>query len=424
MSFCAIDDKKEQQLMVIWDLGRRCTFSCSYCPPHRKNNWSEMASYEELVTTADSLERYSNIYNQYRNKPFQVSTSFTGGEPTVNSAFFRFLEYLQDKYPHWKRTLTTNGFYSDRKLQTVMQTTDFTTVSYHCESDENQKKQVKRNLQTMLDQGYNYKINIMFHQNDEYFNECIELAKWCDSNNVSYTPRIIGDQGDIKQGLKDKTVHVYSDEQMTWMKKYWDAKQNRIDKPAYEASEIKLKIQLADEPNNVMHMAVDKPKKTVGQKIGRPCCGGRQLNLLANDKWTTSSFVKNNNFKGWSCMINWYFLYIHQEIDKIWHHQTCQVNLEGDIAPICNVTNFEKFCDKLEIQFETGEIPYIRCPKSYCGCGLCVPKAKNDELAKIIFDSHTSNIKPKFIEMKENTSNHTLKKMVYDFDERNGNETV
>lgn len=129
MGFCAVDDKNEQQLMVVWDLGRRCTYACSYCPPHRKNNWSPTASLDELKKTADSLERYSNIYNQMRDKPFRVNTSFTGGEPTVNPSFFPFLEYLKQRYPQWKRTLTTNGFYSRRKLDIVMATTDFTTVS-------------------------------------------------------------------------------------------------------------------------------------------------------------------------------------------------------------------------------------------------------------------------------------------------------
>ena len=59
MGLCAIDDKNEKQLMVIWDLGRRCTFACSYCPPHRKNNWSKTANLDELIATADNLERYS-----------------------------------------------------------------------------------------------------------------------------------------------------------------------------------------------------------------------------------------------------------------------------------------------------------------------------------------------------------------------------
>jgi organic radical activating enzyme len=424
MSLCSINDQHEKQLMVIWDLGRRCTFACSYCPPHRKNNWSNLSSYEELVSTADSLERYSEIYNKYRDKKFRVSASFTGGEPTVNPDFFKFLEYLQEHYPHWKRTLTTNGFYSKRKLQTVMDNTNFTTLSYHCEGTEAQKKQVRENMQTMLDVGYNYKINIMFHEDNDYFNECIYLAQWCDDNGVPYTPRVIGDQGDVSKGIKSKTVHTYTNRQMEWLKNYWKAKEFFELKPAYYASNPP---KPKSPPPGVMQMLTNKLEKkdNVGQSIGRPCCGGRQLDLTFEDgSAKQGSFVTTNNFQGWSCMVNWYFLYIHQEINKIWHHQTCQVNLEGNIGPISTVDNFNEYCDKLEAQFDTGSIPFIRCPKTHCGCGLCVPKAKDDSAADALFESHAPKITPSHMEMQDIDPTMHLKDLVYKFDKDNGNETI
>jgi hypothetical protein len=162
------------------------------------------------------------------------------------------------------------------------------------------------------------------------------------------------------------------------MKRYWDAKKHRVQKPAHVASNP---VVLAGPPGgNAMSMATEK---IVGQKIGRPCCGGREMEQLVDDNWSVNSFVENNNFQGWSCMINWYFLYIHQEIDKIWHHQTCQVNMSGNLGPICKVSEFDKYCDEIEQQFATGGIPYIRCPKTHCGCGLCVPKSKERPTSRI-----------------------------------------
>lgn len=421
MSFCAVDDKNEKQLMVIWDLGRRCTFACSYCPPHRKNNWSALASYDELVATADNLERYAQIYNEKRDREFRTACSFTGGEPTVNPAFFKFLEYMQERYPHWKRTLTTNGFYSDRKLRTVMENTHFTTLSYHCESTQQQKDQVWRNIRTMVEEGYDFKINIMFHEHPEYFDECVRLAEWCDDLGVKYVPRVIGDQGDIKQGLKNKTVHTYTQEQDAWMQRYWAYKRADSAKPAQAASNPPLVASNGE----AMSMAIKEGHRVVGQRIGRPCCGGRKMDLLKNDEWSVDTFVENNNFQGWNCMINWYFLYIHQEIDKIWHHQTCQVNLDGKVAPISTVAGFGDYCDQLEQQMNTGKMPYIRCPKTHCGCGLCVPKAKHDGLAYEIYKSHAPGVEPQFMDMKtEGHSKATLQDLVYKFDEDNGNETI
>ena len=403
MSFCAINDKTEKNLMVIWDLGRKCTYACSYCPPHRKNSWSAVADFEELKKTADDLERYSVLLNKYRNNQFRVSASFTGGEPTVNPAFFDFLVYLQEKYPHWNRTLTTNGFYSERKLRLVMKNTNFTTLSYHCEGSPEQKQRVRENIKIMVAEGYGFKVNVMFHERDDYFTECVELCKWFDEIGVKYTPRIIGDQGDIKQGLKDKTVHTYTNEQMQWFKDYWEKKNGK---------KIESKIGIPD-------------KKVVGQTIGRPCCGDRKMEILDNDEWVQTKFITNNNFKDWNCMINWYFLYIHQEIDKIWFHQTCQVNLNGEVNPICNVSNFDTFIDGLEAQMETGSMPYIRCPKTHCGCGLCVPKAKTDDVGLALFNSHTKNMVPQFMEKDRKSDEYgSLRHMVELYDVKNGNETI
>jgi MoaA/NifB/PqqE/SkfB family radical SAM enzyme len=406
MGFCAIDDKTEKKLLVIWDLGRKCTYACSYCPPHRKNNWSATASFEELKKTADALERYSEIYNSKRNERFQVSASFTGGEPTVNPAFFDFLVYLQERYPHWKRTLTTNGFYTDRKLKLVMDNTDYTTLSWHCEGSPDQKKQVRRNIQTMIDNKYGFKVNVMFHSREDYFQECIELCEWLDELGANYIPRVIGDQGDIKQGLDDGTVHRYSDEQMKWFEDYWAKKKGP-------------KVTTASTSQPLPE------KKNIGQKIGRPCCGGRDMELLEDNDWVASKFVSNNNFKGWNCMINWYFLYIHQEIDQIWHHQTCQIDMDGNMAPICKVSEFDQYCDKLQAQFDTGKIPFIRCPKSHCGCGLCVPKSKDDKIATQIFKYHAPGIEPELMEMKDiYNQKGSLKHLVLRFDKENGNETI
>lgn len=411
MSFCAINDKTENQLMVIWDLGRKCTYACSYCPPHRKNNWSPVAQLEELIKTADSLDRYANIYNKYRKIPFKTACSFTGGEPTVNPAFFDFLIYLQQHYPHWKRTLTTNGFYSERKLRLVMNNTQFTTVSYHCESTIEQKKRVRENIKIMHEEKYGFKVNVMFHEQEEYFNECIKLCEWFDDIGVKYTPRIIGDEGTVKKGLKDKTVHTYTEEQLQWFKNYWSVKNqpNKITQPK-NAMSLTTKVE-----NN----------KIVGQSIGRPCCGGRDMQILEGKNWTPTKFVTNNNFQGWSCMVNWYFLYIHQEINKIWHHQTCQVDLNGKVSPICTVENFDQYCNELENKINnTGSIPYITCPKMYCGCGLCAPKAKDKQIAEMLFKYHTTNLEPEFISEQKETFSGSLQTLIYEWDRNNGNETV
>ena len=114
------------------------------------------------------------------------------------------------------------------------------------------------------------------------------------------------------------------------------------------------------------------------------------------ESWETGYRVPSTNFKDWHCMVNWYFLYINSELDAVYHHQTCQVNLEGKVGPIGRASNFSPIIDKLKQKLRSGIFPVIKCPKFHCGCGLCAPKALEESTASDIFYEHTKHITPSF----------------------------
>ena len=62
---------------IIWDLGRRCSYSCTYCPPHRNNKWSPFLDYDKLCNTVDKVAEYALLYDQFRKKPALKKLSFT-----------------------------------------------------------------------------------------------------------------------------------------------------------------------------------------------------------------------------------------------------------------------------------------------------------------------------------------------------------
>lgn len=379
--FNAIKQVNSDIFSVVWDLGRRCTFTCSYCGPHHRNNWSPNASLDSLKHTLDGVVKYSSLLNRYRKLPKRTSLAFTGGEPTVNPHFFDFIEYAKKTYPSIATNITTNGCYSERKCKLIIDNIGSCTISYHAVATQAEKKLVHDNIILMHNSNYNFRINLMFHK--DYFNECIDVAKWFDSLGIKYTPRVIGDSNNAED-VKDGTAHIYNEEQLQWFKDYWSRDKQKVN--------------------------IEAKSCETATKIGRPCCANKKLELLIDNEWQQGSFVPDNNFYGWNCMINWFFLFINSELDGVWHHQTCQVNLDGQVGPIGKASDFDTIIKDLEQKLSNNTINYIKCPKSYCGCGLCASKAKDKDIALDIFKSTINNLEPIFQdEVKElNKSNSII----------------
>jgi MoaA/NifB/PqqE/SkfB family radical SAM enzyme len=388
--FSAINQVDNDSFDVVWDLGRRCTYACTYCGPHHSNKTSPNTPLTVLKDTLDGIVKYATLYNQYRSSPKKTTLAFTGGEPTINPDFFDFIEYCNQKYPNVKTNITTNGCYTPKKCQQIIDNIDSCTISYHAEASDIEKQLVKNNIIAMKVADYNFRINHMFHK--DHFDECIELANWFDEIGVKYTPRVIGDSDNPKD-IEDGTAHIYTEEQHQWFKDYWSrGKKQKVNNEAKSCD--------------------------MAQSIGRPCCAGRTLDLYIDDIWSQGSFVPTNNFKGWNCMINWDFLFINSELDGVWHHQTCQVNMDGEIGPIGKASRFDLINSKLENTLNKIRIPFIKCPKSYCGCGLCSPKALNTNTALDIFYKHTKNLEPILQDdIKEENKEFSIISMLNKFEE-------
>ena len=366
----AINHTRKEDFSVVWDLGRRCTYACTYCLDHRSNKTSPFVNLDALKKTLDGVVEYGQLLQQYRSYDLPIDLAFTGGEPTAHPDFFDFLEYAKARYPFVRTNLTTNGCYTKRKAELVMKTCHSTTVSYHAEATEQEKELVKNNLQLMHDADYNFSVNVMFHK--DYFDECADLCEWLSSLHIRHTARPIGDSGN-PEDVADGSAHLYSQEQLEYFKRQWERKESK--------------------KKDVMNMATKTRAET---SIGRPCCNGKCLSIKTDEKWGKGFRVPTTNFHGWHCMVNWYFLYINSELDAVYHHQTCQVNLEGEIGPIGKASEFDKIIGPLRKKLRQGKMPVIRCPKFHCGCGLCAPKALNEQDAKEIFEQRTKYIEPVF----------------------------
>lgn len=378
-------DEKLPTKMVVWDLGRRCNFDCTYCTGWMHSTTAPFNSFERYKKTAKFIDDYYSIYSMFHKKDWRIVISFTGGEPAVNPDFFKLLPYMKEQYPYMELNLTTNGTWNERKGKELLKYLDSITVSYHCEGTQKQKELIRNNLlwtQKNIKNKNRLKVNVMMHM--DYWDECVDLIEnFLKPNNINFIPRIIGDDGRFRtewfkdvDGQMRRTSHLYTKDQQEYLKKHW-----------------------SDKNKNVGGKEVKKTSSDgLARKMGRMCCGGRCMTVGSGDEKSDTMFIEQSNFKGWNCMVNWFFLHIEEDKDAVYHHQTCMAKTpdtpEVEIGPllkhvttfsenrgpICNLSTSEKYIEWLENKVSReGKPPTMICPNLHCGCGICVPKAKHNE---------------------------------------------
>lgn len=321
-----------ERLMVTWDTGRRCNFDCSYCEISRHDNVSSLHNYDELLRTFEFIKDYTSIYADL------VNINFTGGEPTVNPAFWELAEHISDTETRFRLSLTTNGAWHPKNTDRIAKYFEGVTVSYHAEGAEILKKQTLENIKLLHKTGIWLQVNVMMHV--DYFDECIAVCEELKKLGIKHNPRPIGD-GNIERkgwfidadGSQRRTSHDYSKEQEQW---YFD------------------------------YLGISGPKE------GRNCCGGRCMQGKVDGEWQDVNFI-NTNFKGWYCSVNKYFLHIDQHTGNVYHHQTCQALHNGLRGPIGNLKDTNAILEYANYNKDKT----IVCPNSRCGCGMCVPKSIN-----------------------------------------------
>ena len=382
--FTAINLLDGDNLTVTWDVGRRCNYDCTYCPPHRHDNFSPHASLETLKKTGQFIFDYANLMMPYkRNRG--VNINFTGGEPTNNPNFLAFGEWLrktwEEKYKDnysMNLTITSNGAFGKKMADSICENYGFMTISYHAEAHASLKKQVIDNMYYLTEKNFPIKVNVMFHA--EYWDECVELCQRLERDGIGYVPRMIGEHEDSKNSY----AHRYTDEQLQWMKSYWADKNAALNKPKTEVEAD------AEAGHNASAVKTEKnEEKKFARQLGRPCCGSRTMETCGTDGcWSKSTFLEFAKFRNWQCSVNWFFLHIEQQTDTIWHHQTCQARFDGTRGPIGSISECDTIIDELRTNLENKTMPVITCPLGpgkHCGCGLCTPKSTNrEDLMKIL----------------------------------------
>jgi MoaA/NifB/PqqE/SkfB family radical SAM enzyme len=343
----AIKLKNPTPFIVTWEMLRRCNYDCSYCESTRHNNYSPYPSFEELKTTFDFIKSYADLYNSKRLYGDITSIDFTGGEPTANPNFWPLIEYIKTQ-GNFALGLTTNGSWGPQFTKRILDNFVHVTVSWHSEADQKLKDRSIKNIIGLHDAGMSVQANVMLHC--DYFDEAVEVCNLLKSKGISrLNPVPIGDGNIVRKGWfqdadgnRRRTSHEYTEEQQNWF------------------------FEWMGQPRNASTSAE-------GTNVGRACCGGRCTQGKVEDEWQDIKLV-NNWFKDWYCTVNWFFMHVEQHTGNVFHHQTCQATHTGR-GPIGNLRDTETIISQVEDMLSRPVTPII-CPNQRCGCGMCVPKAK------------------------------------------------
>jgi MoaA/NifB/PqqE/SkfB family radical SAM enzyme len=341
---------KPEPMMVTWDIGRRCNYDCTYCESTRHDNGSSFTTLEQLIGTFDFIKQWTSKYNSHRKDINETSINFTGGEPTINPNFWQLVDHIKLQPEKYNLSLTTNGSWGPIFTNRIAKEFNGVTISYHAEASPEFKKRVIDNIITLSNTSIWLQVNVMLHV--DYWDECIEVCNLLKEKGIRYNPRPIGD-GNIERkgwfidsdGSQRRTSHTYTAEQ-----KQWFFEHNGIKNAPSESSE--------------------------GTNLGRACCGGRCLTGKVDGQWQPIKLV-NTEFKDWSCMVDWYFLHIDQHTGLVYHHQTCQATHTGNRGAIGNIAESHQMLAELDEQFKNPTA--IVCPNQRCGCGMCIPKARDQK---------------------------------------------
>jgi hypothetical protein len=126
----AVETNYPIDYQMLWDIGRRCNYSCSYCWPEAHNKTSPHLDFEVV-------KNYINYVIQEFSKGGKIRWYFGGGEPTLHPNFIEWMKYLQDRgqYTH----VTTNGSMPPKFWKECIKYVNSVNMSAHFESIDEER---------------------------------------------------------------------------------------------------------------------------------------------------------------------------------------------------------------------------------------------------------------------------------------------
>lgn len=129
---------------VLWDIGRRCNYDCSYCWRGVHNRDGDHLKFGTMIDTTN------RIISEWSNGE-QIRWNFGGGEPTLHPRFLDLLQHLKSKN-QWVM-VTTNGTRDHKYWSKAIEYINSVNLSAHFDGllgDKEESKFIK-NIEVICD---------------------------------------------------------------------------------------------------------------------------------------------------------------------------------------------------------------------------------------------------------------------------------
>lgn len=368
------DPSRRPVFYVTWESTLKCNLDCSYCGSH--DNTVPHPSLEECKTTIDFLVEYINLYIMRRNKEQRhASINIFGGESLFHPHIVEILDYFEEKHKPYKDQWTlglntvTNAVVKQRIWDKIVDKIDYWTVSYHTESTHEQQELMRRNILDLKNRGKMFQVSILLHT--KHWDNCMKMIDWCEDNDIPYLPRQIDHPWTSFE-------FYYTTEQAKWLREMYN---NNNKKPA--CGDCSCETSNTNIIDTVKLIGESTIKMVNMSNKGRQCCGG--IPLHQDEDYSSTVKYVDNKFKGWSCGVNYFYVFIKQNTKEIFTNKDCQMGFNGKVEPIGHLDNYQELLDYTKTNLENDTLPTITCAKRTCLCGICAPKAKDKETFDRIF---------------------------------------
>lgn len=161
----------QKNLYILWSLGDKCNYQCSYCPPQlHLGRWG----WQNLE---DSRRFIKKVHNHAIQSQKNLVFSFSGGEPFLNQNLENICSTIKKLHRNHKVIVLSNGVFTlKKKLCNI----DSIILSFHIESAN--KKQFILMAKELLKNEKLLEIHLNAHPN--YWQEIIDFYKLLKSLNL------------------------------------------------------------------------------------------------------------------------------------------------------------------------------------------------------------------------------------------------